>query len=467
LAEALAIEAASGGIVPPREEFWSTPGNPVLTQLLLKPADSLAPHLRMAVGTCAELATLADIVRTLQDHPQPSGIEPVLARLRADSAAAVDRLGASLRSPRDVRALQARAALLNGSRSATEELCHELYGDASEELFVFCGDLETWPSRSRRAYHSLLIGVPDPTRRRLTDRFRQLALRVLDELQERLGLADYRLDPWPRLDVLDLVVCAGEADRYPKHFAYFLPENDPAFSALDRGAAGFPGCTVVLYNVLDHQSRHCAQPRLARFVTGLPDGCLDTRRRSDWVLMWMAGHDLGHFVRARREAPASSLPAFVRGVAAEARADAYGLAIACSQEVLALVGADEADVLAIFLGEMLRYLSRPVDRFEDSSAALLELSYLLEAQAIRVQKGRRLTVDPPALREAIDRLCHDLFVLSLEPGGDRLGRFVDHHLHGSASARAAAAFVDRLQDESQDLPMLLAYPTHWGVTAPT
>ena len=90
------------------------------------------------------------------------------------------------------------------------------------------------------------------------------------------------------MQVCDLIACGGEANTFPKHFAYFLPEDE------DVNDPDAEKKTILFRNAyaLRHEkiSRRLGE---AMLVGPRPSEDVDP---AEVLVMWLRGHDIAHAV---------------------------------------------------------------------------------------------------------------------------------------------------------------------------
>ena len=92
----------------------------------------------------------------------------------------------------------------------------------------------------------------------------------------------------PAIKFTRLMFCGGEANLYPKHFAYFLPEDEGIKHAPRKK-------TLVLVNVYREMYRRVSEPFSRHVVADPVEGDPDAIDLQ--LTLWFRGHDTGHGVR--------------------------------------------------------------------------------------------------------------------------------------------------------------------------
>lgn len=324
-------------------------------------------------------------------------------------------------------------------------------------LEVLCGPLCTWRPKNRRAFHSFIAAIRHQPSEEMVAALHASFDRALDEIRLALDIPNLAIDHIHPMTSMDLVACGGEANSHPKHFAYFLPE--------DEGVDGVPLAkqrTLAFRNVYNARFKLITQPLAARLLTG---PLASDRVDSDAALMmWIRAHDLAHGMR-RPETNyewMDELGVEPFMMLQEALADVYGFLLTTTSPWLEVAGLTLDEMCAAFMAESLHYLRRGPWHHGDSGAAYLELSYLALG-------GHISTASTGELQWTIDGLCEGMRNLATElaetllaardagPVVDLIGRY------GWPARTPALATLVALREEMADVPTTLAY--HRGLDA--
>jgi hypothetical protein len=423
----------------------------------------LAPRLR-------ELAAVGDAMRSLQTREgvavSPEAVDALAERtgeMLSEIAAAMEGEAA------EITRMRARAFLDGGSH--TEAAIREggLYELAP--LTVLCGPQCTWRLKTPNPLHTVVAAAANPSYdamvRALDEHLPQATVELregLEAIAPRVGeprLSDPRLST-PRLAelslsesypmrVTDMVACGGEANAYPKHFAYFLPE--------DEGVRSEPGQrkkTIVFRNAYRDRFTVISQPLGEAIFDGpARDPDMPVERA---LLAWFRGHDIGH---------TATLPSTDYSwrldlghepfmMMQEAVSDVYGLLLTLTPTWLSLTGLSEVDVAEVFLAELLHYLRRGPWLYGDAGAAYLELSYLLANGFMEMQPDGRVGWEMEKLHEGMRSLAREMAAAVLEPSDAELCKRLIATYGWPAQTPAAQVFA-RLQGELRGIPSALAY----------
>ncbi len=288
--------------------------------------------------------------------------------------------------------------------------------------------------------------------RSLDEHLQQAAGELRSELMKTAPrLAELRLDESYPMRVTDMVACGGEANAYPKHFAYFLPE--------DEGVKGEPGQrkkTIVFRNAYRDRFTVISQP-LGEAVFSGPER--NPRAPVERALLgWFRGHDIGH---------TATLPSTDYGwrldlghesfmMMQEAVSDVYGLLLTLTPTWRSLIELEPADIADVFLAELLHYLRRGPWLYGDAGAAYVELGYLLANDFMDLLPDGRVSWEVERLHEGMRSLAREMAAAVLEPT-DALPckRFVADYAWPTQTP--AAQVLSRLHGPLRGVPSALAY----------
>jgi hypothetical protein len=197
----------------------------------------------------------------------------------------------------------------------------------------------------------------------------------------------------PIYSICEVTSVAGEAARFPHHFANFLPE--------DEGIDGETDKTVVYANYYVKRFTSISLPLLSSAIANeMPE--LSTPESAKILLTWFRAHDLAHsyFDNLCRR---SGLQENFIHVAREVIADLVGFTV-----VNRLI-ADPGNVSAALMAESMRYAQRDAKLFADTMAARFELGSLLHVASIRnlLKSDTFTTATAQLLKDFIGRLSNE------------------------------------------------------------
>tara|TARA_R100000306_G_scaffold62381_1_gene69189 strand:- start:4298 stop:4969 length:672 start_codon:yes stop_codon:yes gene_type:complete len=198
---------------------------------------------------------------------------------------------------------------------------------------------------------------------------------------------------------VDLFAAAGESNLYPKHFAYFMPEDEGIKYAEHKR-------TIVFSNVYSQLFTRIALKQLNMFGwkrSNLPDD----KELSQYLIGWFRGHDLGHSIVSQNTSfkNLSKLDRWGSMVVQEALADVFGLLICSSHRITDELQLDKETLSRVYLLEMLRYLRRGPCDFPDAGAAYIQFKFLLEVECLTLHDNGEISADLDKLYRSITLLA--------------------------------------------------------------
>jgi hypothetical protein len=410
-------------------------------------ADELAPLVPAAL----QLAKLGDALRALQDR-NGEPIAPAASQQLADSSAQLlEQLATASAIPDDDGELIRRRAdaLVNGTAPEAVAL-REAERAAPAPLTVICGPLCTWRQKSKVPLHGVVVATRHEQGDRLMAGIDASATQALATVEARLGLPGLGVAGVYPIQVVDLIACGGEANTFPKHFAYFLPEDE---GITDRET---PNKKTILF-------RNAYKLRFTQISERLGERLLDGPRVRETdpallLLTWLRGHDIAHGLTAPGMGKVGSPEVGHEPWMAlqEAISDVFGLLMSVTPEWLELSGADAGELCAIFMGELLHYLRRGPWLWGDAGAAFCELSFLERGGYVVIDDDARIHWETDRLIAGMDALAQELIArVVTAPDAATVHAFLDEHSWERESG--AARVVDALRTQLASVPTALAY----------
>jgi hypothetical protein len=381
------------------------------------------------------LDTLADLRAAIEGEWTTAKESGIAKRRRLAAPAAVAtvlrRLAEQLPNDVDRRALTLRADAVE--HGYDDDILKEL-AVLEEEVTVVAGQISTW-------YGKDLRGLPTAFACRRDDQ-RQAdvaqALALLPDVGEYINRLhpDLSIGDLPAFGATQLFFMAGEGNLHPKHIAYFLPE--------DEGVKYSP-FKKTYYFVNTHQVllRNVSAP-LAADLLGLDVKFNPEDTRFDAVsTLGVLSHEIGHFVQrpstSFQEVNAADRWASV--VLQEVAADVFGI-LALAGVWAERLGIARGDVIAYYLAECLRYVSRGLGHFPDSDGMFLQLNYFVQVGALQWD-GARLVGDHGAVVAALRSLARVLADFLLAGKAEPAVKL--HQAYGPATAAPLQGLVDALR----------------------
>lgn len=333
---------------------------------LPKNVEPLLPQLRRLAALGDALRALQAIDGTFVDQDQAR----VLARASATLMEEIADSGAV--SAEQVEILRRRAAALAELRHDQQISHDEAALSTPQNLTVIAGPMCTFRNKTRTPLHSMLACTAHQRGDELIAALDASSRQALDEVNRLCGTEDVSVGGVFAMQVTDLIAMGGESNAFPKHFAYFLPEDEGA------GYGEVFNKTILFRNVYGLRYEKISKPLGEALLKGRkPAEDVDVR---DVLITWMRGHDIAHAVQTPRAGklgpkdvghePWYSLQ--------EAIADAFGSAMAFTPTWLGHARCSLDDMVAVYLAEALHYLRRGPWNWGDAGAGCVELSFLAE-----------------------------------------------------------------------------------------
>jgi hypothetical protein len=440
---------ASTAVRTPAPLIWPERDNHTLTCVDLDPqlpksVEALLPQLR-------QLAALGDSLRALQAIDGTFIHEGHARTLAKASAALMEELADSdAISQEQAQLLRRRAAALTELRHDTAIAHDEAALTTPQPLTVIGGPMCTFRNKTRTPLHSVVACTAHEQGDRLITALDASSAAVLEEANGYCGTPDVTVGGIFAMQVTDLIAMGGESNAFPKHFAYFLPEDEGA------GYGEVFNKTILFRNVYGLRYDYISKPLGDALLKGHKPGAdVDVR---DVLITWMRGHDIAHAVTTPRvgrvgpkdvgHEPWYSLQ--------EAIADAYGSAMSFTDTWLELAGCSRDDMVAVYLAEALHYLRRGPWNWGDAGAASVELSFLATHGAIDVAADGTIAWETDKVVQGIHELCATLErdVVSA-PEGAAVQRVLD--TYGWREDSVLAPTLRKIRDELGGVPTSIAY----------
>ncbi len=349
------------------------------------------------------------------------------------TADAMRAVGARLPGEADRRAIELRANAVQ--HGYTDDILQELAA-LTEEFTVVAGQVSTF-------YGKEVKGLPTAFACRGDAEGQAVVTKALEDQDEVAGYlrrlhADLRLGDLPAFGAAQLFFMAGEGNHHPKHIAYFLPE--------DEGVKYSPFKKTYYFRNSHHAIlKHISAPLAAEHIEG--DSVFDPAdARFDAIpMLGVLSHELGHFVHRPhtdfKELNAADRWASV--VLQETAADVFGILILA--DVWAeRFGIAQADVVAYYLAECLRYVDRGLGHFPDSDGMFLQLGYFRQLGALTAEPGSaRMSADSQVVLAGLRSLARVLADTLL--AGAAAPSIALHTAFGPATPAPLAALIEAMR----------------------
>lgn len=405
--------------------FWPAAAAYQVSMMDLDAPENLSPKALQTIHYCLRLT---EAINQLEAACESR----LLDALREEMSIQCFRLAPMFDDPDTRRGLFLRAEVL-ADDSCGKTVLPQIAGLNEQQLVLGIGNTSTWVGKSKQSFYSSWFGEPAPMLQEISDVMDDLFPESLLYLQKEIA-GDLLAMPGCAYKIINLFGIAGEANTYPKHFAYFFPEDEGLkYSPVKR--------TVVFANTYLQLFELFSRTEAAKM--GWPEDRLpDSRVCQRYLIAWFRGHDLGHsLVRNENVFPKlSKIDRWGSMMVQEALADQFGLLMCLTPEVADGLQLDRTVLARIYFLEMLRYLRRGPSSYPDAGAAWIQFNYLREHGCIE------LTAD------SID-FHPDLFFTQMAD----LTRLMSEELLGGDAERAKYFMLERCPHTNpEDVDVLMA-----------
>ena len=290
------------------------------------------------------------------------------------------KISCSMHHPEDRLSLYLRSAYL-------EEGCtNSCYLTAistliEQELLIILSPMITnWIKGKRKKQFSFVAAYPNQNLQSYVDNYFKNTNQIRLFLSEIGTEQKLSLDKIPSCIIADLLLLGGAADNYPKHFSYFMPEDEGKPNSKFKK-------TTIFSNLISHRFSNTTQIIHYYLIESSQSPFISTEAGLNLLLLWMRGHDIGHFIKlpATNYQALRSIGYFFSMTLQELIADCAGYLFAFPSFGLnPITDLNAESAKGIFLAEMLRYALKDNQELPDSYAAFIELNFLISNEFISI-----------------------------------------------------------------------------------
>ena len=254
------------------------------------------------------------------------------------------------------------------------------------------------------------------------------------------------------MNVTDLLLSAGEAAGHPKHFAYFMPE--------DEGVDGLPlkeQRTLYMRNVHLARYREITIPLAEELLSG-PMRAAEVPIE-DTLMPWIRGHDHGHNVvvpETDYDSWRETLGIEPFMALQEAIADVYGFLMTISDAWSSSTGVSRLDMCATHMAELLHYMRRGPKYYGDPGAAFVELSFLAENGFVEIDERGRIRWEEEGFSRGMAALASALTDATVG-APDECGSEAFLARYGWPTETAALRTLNAMREELTNVPTSIAF----------
>ncbi|HSE65352.1 MAG TPA: hypothetical protein VLB12_00100 [Gemmatimonadales bacterium] len=405
------------------------------------------------------LAAQSDAMRSLQTDEAEVLSESAASVLRGEMAETMGEL-AELIDPASAEILRLRAKGLAGGVDHREMTLQIARSGPPPAFEIVCGPMCTWRMKTRVGLHSFLAATRDEPQQELLDQLDDSLEDALGEVEAEIGSEGMYVPFKLPMNVTDLLLSAGEAAGHPKHFAYFMPE--------DEGVDGLPleeQRTLYMRNVHLARYREITIPLAEALLRG-PMQATDVPIE-DTLMPWIRGHDHGHNVIV----PSTSYDEWRDDLGIEpfmalqeAIADVYGFLMTISDAWSSSTGVSRLDMCATHMAELLHYMRRGPKYYGDPGAAFVELSFLAENGFVEIDDRGRVRWEEEGFSRGMAALGSALTDATVGAPDER-GSEAFLARYGWPTETAAMPTFEAMREELANVPTSIAFYRTSDVTA--
>jgi hypothetical protein len=398
-----------------------------------------------------QLAAQSDAMRSLQSAEGECLSEGVASVLRGEMAETMREL-ADLIDAESAEAVRLRAKGLAGGIEHREMTLEIARSGPPPALEIVCGPLCTWRMKTRVGLHSFVAAARDEAQQKLLDALDDSLEQALASVEAEIDAEGMRVPFKLPMNVTNLLISAGEAAGHPKHFAYFMPE--------DEWVDGLP---IEEQRTLYMRNVHLA--RYTEITIPLAETLLRGPMRAadvpiaDTLMPWIRGHDHGHNVVV----PSTCYDEWMEALGIEpfmalqeAIADVYGFLMTISEPWLAITGVSRLEMCATHMAELLHYLRRGPKYYGDPGAAYVELSFLAENGFVEIDDAGRISWNEEDFCRGMAALASAL-TESTVGAPDERGSEALLARYGWPAETAAMRTFNAMREELTNVPTSIAF----------
>jgi len=425
------------------------------------PLDGLPPeNAEEAMPLLLSLAAQSEALRALQTVEAEALSEDAASVLRGEMAETMREL-ADLIDPECAEIVRLRAKGLAGEIEHREMTLQIARSGPPPAFEVVCGPLCTWRMKTRVGLHSFLAAARDEPQQELLDRLDDSLEDALAEVEAQIGAQGMRVPFKLPMNVTNLLISAGEAAGHPKHFAYFMPEDE-----------WIDGLPLEEQRTLYMRNVHLARYRVITIplAEALLEGPMSAAEApiSDTLMPWIRGHDHGHNVEVSTTSYDEwrddlGIEPFM--ALQEAIADVYGFLMTISGPWLSITGVSRLDMCATHMAELLHYMRRGPKYYGDPGAAFVELSFLAENGYVEIDQRGRVRWDEDGFSRGMAALASALTDATVG-APDEQGSEAFLSRYGWPAKTAAMRTFEAMRQELAHVPTSLAFYRSSDVPAP-
>lgn len=391
--------------------FWPKRQQHIIRAVRLEKPENFSPTLTSALS---QLVRQANLIRELERAGEKDSmlVQTILVTIANHLATASGQLA-------DEASREAMGLIAEGLMGSVwiKDTGAQLAGLDEQELVSYVGPLSTWLGKSRETGFSAFFGTPNLRLQAVSNIVDHYLDSSVARLSRQLG-AELQQLPACSYKIIDLIAIGGEADTFPKHFAYFMPEDQGIKYSPVKRTIVFANTYLSLYQQISLEQKG---------IFGWTDDDLPAAQDIErYMMSWFRGHDLGHSIVL----PATDYRRLSRHdrwgsmVAQEAVADVFGFLLALTPDVADCLELESDKMVRFYVLELFRYLRRGPEQFPDAGAAYAQLKMLEDAGVLSVIAPGRIHIDCAAFPAAMMRIAKTLLDAVMSDNLETFKRFL-------------------------------------------
>lgn len=369
--------------------------NKLISVLNINATKTVPPHLLPALKDLIQLRNIANAIYHI-NHMNYSNIN--MSFLYRKCAELLTSVTGYLNNLQDIHSLTLRSLYLKDG-CTNKELLQETINCIERELLIIIGPMiTTWVNHERVKHFSYIAAIPNATLNKVVDDYYQNQDKLLEYARFLVNNNELYFKQIPIFIVSDILLAGGVGDTYPKHFAYFLPEDEVKSYAKTKK-------TVIFANLYRHRLINTTLPLGKQLVASFNSTGINIDKCANYFLLWMRGHDIGHFATL----PTTNykwlrqIGYFNSMALQEVLADCFGYLLTFGEFGINEISLNAECIKNLILAEMSRYYLKDVCETPDSYAAFIELNFLIKNKFVTI-RNNQLKSSPEQLYQGFKAL---------------------------------------------------------------
>lgn len=395
--------------------------NSIMLVEKIKPESILPNYMHEIIPYAQEISDTINALYCLDKLSLDQTIYSCEHLLKKRCSELIIKISDRLRDKSTSTALNYKAKSITATNSKT--WLKLAYRFSESELILLCGKISTWVAKSNERKYSFVLAVPNNDLSSYIDKNFSCLGRFEYEFQKVTGINDLNISNPCDFQVANLAFCSGEANTFPKHFSYFLPEDEGVKHYKNKKTIVFSN---IYLNRFLETTKLIGQLCIKDFTTSQNNQFI-----IEVLLFWMRGHDIGHFCKTEETdyKKMRAIGYFNSMSAQELIADCFGYYFSMHSRFNPTYENSKPLVINMLLAELLRYASREINQNPDANSSTVILSYLIENQYLKYNKETiQLSYNINKLENGIESLLKAFPKLYFFTDENKLSSFLNHYL---------------------------------------